>query len=67
MSLIPRFRRIEIAYWGLLREEWEGNLEITSHWVDQKLSRVVIGCRVAVPRSHWLAVPTPLFDNTAAC
>ena len=21
----------------------------------------VIGCRVAVPRSHWSAVPTPLF------
>ena len=27
------------------------------------MSRVVIGCCVAVPRSHWLAVPTPLFDN----
>ena len=27
------------------------------------MSRVVIGCRVAVPRSHWSAVPTPLFDN----
>ena len=24
---------------------------------------LVIGCRVAVPRSHWSAVPTPLFDN----
>ena len=23
----------------------------------------MIGCRVAVPRSHWSAVPTPLFDN----
>ena len=28
-----------------------------------KMSRVVIGCHVAVPRSHWSAVPTPLFDN----
>ena len=27
------------------------------------MSSVVIGCRVAVPRSHWSAVPTPLFDN----
>ena len=28
------------------------------------MSRVVmIGCCVSVPRSHWLAVPTPLFDN----
>ena len=27
------------------------------------MSRVVIGCRVSVPRSHWSAVPTPLFDN----
>ena len=27
------------------------------------MSRVVIGCCVAVPRSHWLAVPNPLFDN----
>ena len=29
----------------------------------QKISRVVIGCRVTLPRSHWSAVPTPLFDN----
>ena len=27
------------------------------------MSRVVIGCPVAVLRSHWSAVPTPLFDN----
>ena len=27
------------------------------------MSRVVIGCRVAVPRSHWSAIPTPLFDK----
>ena len=27
------------------------------------MSRVVIGCHVAVPRSHWSAVPTLLFDN----
>ena len=27
------------------------------------MSEVVIGCRVAMPRSHWSAVPTPLFDN----
>ena len=57
-------------------EEWEHRLEITSYLVDQKneygsslphqkMSRVVIGCRVAVPRSHWSAVPTPLFDNMA--
>ena len=26
----------------------------------------MIGCRVAVLRSHWTAVPTPLFDSTAA-
>ena len=26
----------------------------------------MIGCRVAMLRSHWSAVPTPLFDNTAA-
>ena len=24
----------------------------------------VIGCCVAVPRSHWSAVPTPLFEHT---
>ena len=23
----------------------------------------MIGCRVAVPRSHWSAIPTPLFDK----
>ena len=27
------------------------------------MSRVVIGCRVAMPCSHWSALPTPLFDN----
>ena len=26
----------------------------------------MIGCCVAMLRSHWSAVPTPLFDNTAA-
>ena len=26
----------------------------------------MIGCHVAVPCSHWSAVPTPLFDNMAA-
>ena len=48
-------------------EEWEHLLEIASYPVDQKkmskgpvdhtkkMSRVVIGCRVAVPRSNWLA------------
>ena len=27
------------------------------------MSRVVIGCLVAVPCSHWSAVPTHLYDN----
>ena len=64
--LCPRFWRRRT------REEWEGNLEITSHPVDQKNSVRVQsttpknesccdGCRVAVPRSHWSAVPAPLF------
>ena len=29
----------------------------------KKMSRVVIGCRVAMQCSHWSAVSTPLFDN----
>ena len=29
----------------------------------KKMSRVVIGCLAAMPRSHWSAVSTPLFDN----
>ena len=29
----------------------------------KKMSRVVIGCHVAMPRSHWSAVSTPLFNN----
>ena len=29
----------------------------------KKMSRVVIGCHVGMPRSHWSAVSTLLFDN----
>ena len=37
-----------------------GKLDLTS-WTKPGLQICVIGCCVAVPRSYWSAVPTPLF------
>ena len=53
-------------------EKWEGGSKIRSHKFDHTWTANIIcpcdwlPCRhVALPL-HWLAVPTPLFDNMAA-